>query len=322
MKEYMPYVTRRAQRWAGNYPSLEHCNGKYLPDPEARLTKSMKLKRFCRKGIPNALRPHVWMEMSGAGQSLRANKGYYDRLIQGQGMKYDEQIRLDVPRTFPNNTHFLPDGSKYQVLLHRLLLAYSNHNPAVGYCQGMNYVAGLLLLVMGGNEEHAFWLFDGMVKLLPKGLYDEDMLGIQTECATFTEILKADFPGIASALQARGALEVMPAIVIKWFINAFVDTVPEETLLRIWDTLFYEGWKVIYRVGVAILTKAHKSGELLTHDNNSILEFLASIGWSAFDCNELITEAFEGFDGQKALPRRRIESMRSKNRAAPDAPPR
>jgi len=61
------------------------------------------------------------------------------------------------------------------------------------------------------------------------------------------------------------------------------------------------GWKVIYRVGVAILTKAHKSGELLTHDSSSILEFLASIGWSAFDCNELITEAFEGFDGQKAL---------------------
>ena len=40
-----------------------------------------------------------------------------------------------------------------QVLLHRLLLAYSNHNQVVGYCQGMNYVAGMLLLVMAGNEE-------------------------------------------------------------------------------------------------------------------------------------------------------------------------
>ena len=33
-------------------------------------------------------------------------------------------LRLqDVPRTFPNNTHFLPDGSKYQVRL--VLLACS-----------------------------------------------------------------------------------------------------------------------------------------------------------------------------------------------------
>ena len=35
----------------------------------------------------------------------------------------------------------------------------------------MNYVAGMLLLVMGGNEEYAFWLFDALVKLLPKARY-------------------------------------------------------------------------------------------------------------------------------------------------------
>lgn len=34
------------------------------------------------------------------------------------------------------------------------------------------------------------------------------------------------------------------------------------------------GWKVIYRVGVAILTKAHKSGELLTHDSKRLFPAL------------------------------------------------
>lgn len=37
----------------------------------------------------------------------------------------------------------------------------------------------------------------------------------------------------------------MPAIVVKWLINAYVDTVPEETVLRVWDCLFSEDWKVI-----------------------------------------------------------------------------
>ena len=35
----------------------------------------------------------------------------------------------------------------------------------------MNYVAGLLLLVMNGEEEQTFWLFDAMVTLLPPCQY-------------------------------------------------------------------------------------------------------------------------------------------------------
>ncbi len=39
--------------------------------------------------------------------------------------------------------------------LERVLMAYSNHNKNVGYCQGMNMIcaAGLLFL----DEESAFW---------------------------------------------------------------------------------------------------------------------------------------------------------------------
>eukprot|EP01050_Picozoa_sp_SAG11_P025082 SAG11_NODE_5547_length_1529_cov_4.364336_3_plen_77_part_00 len=39
--------------------------------------------------------------------------------------------------------------------LRRVLLAYSERNVAVGYCQGLNYVAALLLLAQ--PEELAFW---------------------------------------------------------------------------------------------------------------------------------------------------------------------
>ena len=81
--------------------------------------------------------------------------------------KWKEQIKLDLHRTFPDNVQFRPDGCDKQLQLGRVLQAYSAHNPTVGYCQGMNYVAGLLLLVMNGVEEQTFWLFDAMVSLLP-----------------------------------------------------------------------------------------------------------------------------------------------------------
>jgi hypothetical protein len=35
---------------------------------------------------------------------------------------------------------------------------------------------------------------------------------------------------VAAALAERGALDIMPVIVVKWMLSAFVDTLPEETV--------------------------------------------------------------------------------------------
>lgn len=44
------------------------------------------------------------------------------------------------------------------------LKAYSVHVPKVGYCQSMNFVMGFLMLINGGNEKEAFWMFTIMTK--------------------------------------------------------------------------------------------------------------------------------------------------------------
>ena len=50
-----------------------------------------------------------------------------------------------------------------QGALRRVLLAFSAHAPAVGYCQGMNYLGALALLALGRAEEPAFWLLAAMI---------------------------------------------------------------------------------------------------------------------------------------------------------------
>mmetsp|Transcript_25100 Transcript_25100/g.65474 ORF Transcript_25100/g.65474 Transcript_25100/m.65474 type:complete len:385 (+) Transcript_25100:56-1210(+) len=309
---YLKYHSDRAARWATAYPDIPRFMGGAV-DISKKVRRSSKLKRFCRKGIPIELRPAVWMQVSGAADALKGSPGRYAELTKRHDPKMAEMILLDMHRTFPNNIHFRPDGCKRQQQLHRVLMAYAAHNPGVGYCQGMNFVCGMLLLVLDGNEEQTFWLFDRLIARLPPNMYASDMKGIQAECATFFAIMKEDYPELAEELGKRGALEVMPAIVVKWLINLFVDTVPEETVLRVWDALFYEDWKVLYRVGLAVLLMAYRSGELMTHDAATVLEFLSNIGWALYDCNAVFAVAFDDIDAKGKVKRARINKIRKAN---------
>ena len=39
-----------------------------------------------------------------------------------------------------------------------MLESYSVYKPEVGYCQSLNFLAGFLLIMSGGNEKEAFWV--------------------------------------------------------------------------------------------------------------------------------------------------------------------
>jgi len=43
--------------------------------------------------------------------------------------------------------------------LHRVLKALAAYFPHFKYTQGMNFIVGFFLLLNGGNEEEAFWMF-------------------------------------------------------------------------------------------------------------------------------------------------------------------
>ena len=83
------------------------------------------------------------------------------------------QIELDLLRTFPTNRYFKEFSSEVSALsdvmlpnfliifiqaiikLRRVLVAFSWHNPNVGYCQGLNMMAALITLHLN-EESHSF----------------------------------------------------------------------------------------------------------------------------------------------------------------------
>jgi hypothetical protein len=84
--------------------------------------------------VPLNLRKVVWLKTSGSQNLMSEHPNVYQDLLKVTFTKeIIEQIRIDIPRTFPENIYF--DG-KYKLNLYNLLAAYSHHNPVVGYCQG------------------------------------------------------------------------------------------------------------------------------------------------------------------------------------------
>ena len=76
-----------------------------------------------------------------------------------------KQIDLDVPRTFPEHTFF--KSGQGQRALTMTLRALAAHMPDMGYCQSLNYVAGLLLLVLDHDPEDAFWVLVVLIESAP-----------------------------------------------------------------------------------------------------------------------------------------------------------
>ena len=59
---------------------------------------------------------------------------------------------------------FEKDTEEEKASLKRVLLAYARWNKSVGYCQGFNVIAALILQVMEGNEEEALKVLTNFCK--------------------------------------------------------------------------------------------------------------------------------------------------------------
>lgn len=120
-------------------------------------TRPHVLRRRLRKGIPTPQRAAVWLRLASVGAQLQNHPGAYQRFLQEPLTPKAEVIERDIHRTFPGHPWLA--GEEGQAALRRVLLAYAVYDPTTGYCQGMNFIAGLLLTVLGeGREEEAFWM--------------------------------------------------------------------------------------------------------------------------------------------------------------------
>lgn len=182
MSNYMRILARRAKRWSD------------LKEGE-KYKKSNALKRFVRKGIPSSERRLAWLSISGGQVLWQQSINTYSALRKkNTNPTLLDIIEIDVPRTFPDNVFFTQDETLPKQLFN-VLATFAHQNSEVGYCQGLNYIAGLLLLATK-NEEISFWILKALIEQILPAYYIKSMQGLITDLAVLDELVEKNEPQV------------------------------------------------------------------------------------------------------------------------------
>ncbi|KAJ2591476.1 hypothetical protein EV177_008883, partial [Coemansia sp. RSA 1804] len=203
-----------------------------------------------RAGIPGRLRGTVWQTLTQARSTYLQT--LYSQLIQ-EHSPHERVIRRDLTRTFPRVPAFRAEGGEGQQRLFRILKAYSLYDAEVGYCQGLGFIIGPLIMNMG--ECAAFCV---LVRLMEthelRGMFTEDMAGLHLRLHQFQALATEIAPALMAHLDALG---VVPAMYVpSWFLSLFAYTMPLSFVLRAIDVAVAEGApESIIRIGIALLQR-------------------------------------------------------------------
>lgn len=142
-----------------------------------------------------------------------------------------------------------------QAALRRVLRAYSYHDRDVGYCQGMNFIAGMFLTHL--SEEEAFWLLVGTMNREPchmRGLFREGMAITHKVLHVAEKLTFLHLPRLAKHFKREHIHVTMYAT--QWLLTQYTSSFNFDLVVRVWDSFLGEGWKIIYRVMLALLSQS------------------------------------------------------------------
>ncbi|KAK3898390.1 hypothetical protein C8A05DRAFT_38018 [Staphylotrichum tortipilum] len=367
---YSEYLVRRRRKWIAFLKD----NSLMTDRPNRFPPRSAKTKRFIRKGIPPDWRGAAWFYYAGGPAILSKHHGLYEQLVQQAGLERNgpgripnqasevkplviEDIEKDLYRTFPDNIRFKPPpppGASPQLAaarpatepeiissLRRVLHAFALYNPRIGYCQSLNFLAGLLLLFVD-TEEQAFWLLNIITRVYLPGTHEMSLEGSKVDLGVLMVALKDSLPTVwkqigGDELEAgkrgggwgkRGAKghggnpgsisdpNRLPAITLcmtAWFMSCFVGTLPIETVLRVWDVFFYEGSRTLFRISLALFKLGEREIKAV-QDPMEMFGVVQSFPRRMVDCNTLMETCYRRRNGIGHLSQESVEEKRQERR--------
>ena len=140
--------------------------------------------------------------------------------------------------------------------LKNILICYSTRNTSIGYCQGMNFIGGRLLLIMG-NEEQAFWLYAQVIEKILPILYYSELVGIVVETTLIENLISVYFPKLYNYLQDNNFNIPLRNFIHKWMVCLFTSIMSPEMVYTFLDYLFLEGSDLLIKNSLFLISYIH-----------------------------------------------------------------
>ena len=178
-----------------------------------------------------------------------------------------DEINRDINRTFYTEKFVEGNGKK---MLIDILTAIAFIRPEIGYCQGMNFIAGALINFID-NEEKCFWIFLSFIDNIEMNLlYLKNMPDYQIRVHQLKSLIKEYFPELANHFKKN---QINPDIFFsKWILTIFSNYLPFEVLYKVWDVFIFDKWKAIFKFSLLILNSM--KDQLITMDLITFSKFI------------------------------------------------
>ncbi|XP_066173218.1 TBC1 domain family member 1 isoform X4 [Sylvia atricapilla] len=237
-----------------------------------------KIHSAVGQGVPRHHRGEIWKflaeqyHLKHQFPSKQQPKDTPYKELLKQLTSQQHAILIDLGRTFPTHPYFSAQLGAGQLSLYNILKAYSLLDQEVGYCQGLSFVAGVLLLHM--SEEDAFKMLKFL--MFDMGLrkqYRPDMTILQIQMYQLSRLLHDYHRDLYNHLEEH---EIGPSLyAAPWFLTMFASQFPLGFVSRVFDMLFLQGSEAIFKVALSLLG-SHKP-LILQHENlETIVDFIKS----------------------------------------------
>ncbi|VTJ58346.1 Hypothetical predicted protein [Marmota monax] len=235
-----------------------------------------KMHSAVGQGVPRHHRGEIWkflaeqFHLKHPFPSKQQPKDVPYKELLKQLTSQQHAILIDLGRTFPTHPYFSAQLGAGQLSLYNILKAYSLLDQEVGYCQGLSFVAGILLLHM--SEEEAFKMLKFL--MFDMGLrkqYRPDMIILQIQMYQLSRLLHDYHRDLYDHLEEH---EIGPSLyAAPWFLTVFASQFPLGFVARVFDMIFLQGSEVIFKVALSLLG-SHKP-LILQHENlETIVDFI------------------------------------------------
>jgi len=232
-----------------------------------------KLLERVSKGPPESFRWLAWTVCGNLPKDIHSDL-YYELLLGNLSVEDDLQIKKDLGRTIPDIPIFSINNNLEK--LYRVLKAFALSDREVSYCQGMNFIAGNMLIISDFDEVESYYMMLSLFSftfgdhLGVRGFFIDGFPLLQLYNYQFNNLFKTFLPELYQIVSDIGLPD--EAWFGKWFQTLFMISLPRELTERVWDCIFSYGLDFLFNFTISLLK--HLEPHLLRiNDTVDFIEF-------------------------------------------------